>query len=1320
MLELVIEESANKSTDETDNEPDAPISNEPVAASGQKETLDRLLADLQSGNEARALAAAAELKTIRFTSEAILRQLEKLALGGADSLRAAALAALNLPTSRFVYSRLSSLNRASRAMLLNEIAAWQEDGLVEPHRAEVLRRQYDFDIYAPQPEVKPAAPAAPAEVAPPAPAEVEAPKVRQVAPAQPAPAPRPAGPKPTLAQALLSETSVKIYLYLGAFLVIAAAAILAALVEAARLPVLLVATMGFAGGAVFLKKRLPQPSFALAIVFSFLLPIDANVLADTFNLSTQANDIFWTITFLLMAVIWALGTWFYQSRLFSLASYFSLVLAALRFGEIFDAPTAWNIFSVAVVNLTSLFAVKTIAKWQGKQFAQPLFLLAQVLQFALLLVSFASIFGDFTFDAAPNEFAAATLTWLFAATFFALSDLIVPFLYFPWMAAASLFLIPIYFLKIFDASNPTMIAGLAVWGALAAFGSEIVLRIKEGFKKYHFPLLALSLPLFVTALGWGFVEETSIGFAVSLGAGIAYTLINLPRPRVYVWIAALLFAISAYFTFFALPFAEKWNVDASYQMLGASLLLLLPELFFKEKLTLAREWNWPPFALGTIITGINVLTALVVNTSTGGRGMQIAFIVMGIYALLFAAYALRLGESRLVYAATASAAFSILFALDYFDKDWWLPALTALSVAYYAAGYLLARREQTKPWASPLLASGLALGALVSVAALALEKDAGGWYVSVVAILFAVEMFTRRNSLLELGLESMLSLAFLLFVGFDKVADVYLYFGASLIWLGCDLALHLSLPHRRVALLPRLFGALLALVAATLFLSRAIPDGETALCLLGYALFFSLYAWTYRRAGLGYFATAAAALALYFALDHFNLTQWLPFFAGLTLAYYAAGLLLFQKDSGWGRMFRYSGLALGVLLTLAALVQLERFGGWYVLIVGALFILETFVYRNGWFEAGVHPVLSAAAFLLLHDFKVNEFSYNALAIGLVWLVGDMLFEKLFKERAVRLFVRGLANLAVLVNALYLLTPSVPALEATVCFAAYALAYLLYAWTLRDPRIAYASTASLALTLFFGLDAARQTQWLLPLIGLASLYYLGGFFLRSRRADSAPGWDATLLYSGLGLGTMVACVAPWQSGGLEKSVPIALAATFYAAEAFARKNVWLGFPANAFYLAAYFVILNELNVHETQFFTVGAAALGLLMHYLLRRAGARRAAFITGLVSQLVLLGASYLQMVSTGESRYFYILFFQAIFVLVYGAIFMRSRSLTIAPIFFLVLAIATILYDWLKDLALVYIIGITGLILLGLGILAVVMRERITDLAERFGDWDA
>ena len=68
----------------------------------------------------------------------------------------------------------------------------------------------------------------------------------------------------------------------------------------------------------------------------------------------------------------------------------------------------------------------------------------------------------------------------------------------------------------------------------------------------------------------------------------------------------------------------------------------------------------------------------------------------------------------------------------------------------------------------------------------------------------------------------------------------------------------------------------------------------------------------------------------------------------------------------------------------------------------------------------------------------------------------------------------------------------------------------------------------------------------------------------------------------------------------------------------------------------------------------------------------------------------------------------------------MRSRSLIIAPISFAVLAVVTVLYNALKDLTLVFIIGIAGIVLLALGILAVVMRERITDMAERFSDWDS
>jgi len=355
--------------------------------------------------------------------------------------------------------------------------------------------------------------------------------------------------------------------------------------------------------------------------------------------------------------------------------------------------------------------------------------------------------------------------------------------------------------------------------------------------------------------------------------------------------------------------------------------------------------------------------------------------------------------------------------------------------------------------------------------------------------------------------------------------------------------------------------------------------------------------------------------------------------------------------------------------------------------------------------------------LSLEDFNV-DLPYALFGSSLIWLGSDLVLNLTLHNRKAAFGPRIMGALLVVASVIQFAEGEIGFTGASICMAAYALFFALYAWTYREPLIAYASTASLALTLIFGLSAADINGWILPLIGLAALYYLAGFFLGN--SEAAKGWNATLLYSGLGLGTIVASASPFQSGGLEKSIPIAITATFYAAEAFARRNVWLGFPANAFYLAAYFVILDELNVTETQFFTVGAAALGLLMHYLLRRANAKSAAFITGLVSQLVLLGASYIQMVGTSDLKYFFVLFFQALIVLGYGAIVIRSRSLTIAPIGFLALAIVTILYNALKNLSLVFIIGITGLILLGLGILAVVMRERITDLVERFSDWDA
>ena len=214
------------------------------------------------------------------------------------------------------------------------------------------------------------------------------------------------------------------------------------------------------------------------------------------------------------------------------------------------------------------------------------------------------------------------------------------------------------------------------------------------------------------------------------------------------------------------------------------------------------------------------------------------------------------------------------------------------------------------------------------------------------------------------------------------------------------------------------------------------------------------------------------------------------------------------------------------------------------------------------------------------------------------------------------------------------------------------------------------------------------------------------------------WPSVLWTSGLGAG-LLASIAALMQGGLSAAIPPAILATMVAIEAFDRRNVWLGFPANAFYLMAYFILLIELNVDEPQFFSIATAVLGLLMHYLLTRTGSRTGAFITGMVSQLVLLSTTYIQFLSTERLVFFAVLFFQALAVLEYGVV-IRSRSLVITPLVFLVLSVLTVLYGLMQGIMAVVLIGCTGLLLLMLGIAAVIMRDRLKQISERFSDWGA
>ncbi len=1065
-----------------------------------EETLQRIQALLQDGQASTRLAAIQELASQNFSSPAILRRLEMLALRDPSKpVRAAARQALESPTHRYIQARTTKLNRRERQALLDEIAAWQEQGLLQPEQADVLRARYDFDLQPsappPQPEAAPVSPAPDSAQASPVPPSEE---------------------RPSLAQTLLSETSIKIALYLGAFFVIAAAAILAAVVESARLPILLAATALFGGASLAIRKRLPQPGFALFIVFSFLLPTDANVLADILNLGNKANSLYWFAMMGGMALTWAFGTWFYRSRLFSMAAFVALAISFGRLADVLGNEIEIAVLLLSLVTLTGLGGTALLKRWQSQRFSLPLFLLVQVGQFLLSLLALVAIFDRVGSPPAAWNLLTA-FYWLAAAGFYLASDLVMPFFLFPWLAAAVLYPFPL-----------TLAQGLSLEGlprVVLAWGWGLALGLLgEGLRMLHntrlrpsLPLLLVSLPIILTAAGFGFAEEIAYGFGCLLAGALLYALLHILQPRAYVWSISLLLGSGAYFSFYALPFMEGTDVFAGYQLLIPSLLYLLPDLALGRNFPTADAWRWPLRAFGGFLAFCNLAVVLPVAFDQPGA----AAIAYGVYALFFTLYALRLGKAWLAYIATASAALGVTFALQHFDVDSWLPALTGLAALYCL----------------------------------------GGW------------------------------------------------------------------------------------------------------------------------------------------------------------------MLLKRRPGPWSGMMRVSGLALGGLVSLAALVNLKDAGGWYVLLTGALFTIELFQRQGGWLEAGPQAFFPAGLALLLYNFEVDEPAWYLLGIGLAWLALDWFLGRAFLgKRPLRWAARGLAALAILANTLYLLTLGTDEPRtALICFAAYALAFLGLAILHREARLGYGATLFSMLAVIYALRTLGSERWLLPVAALSVLYYGAGFFLRKR--GSGRGWPFVLWTSGIGIGLAASCFAPFHAdvyqNGLVVAIPPALTATLVAAEAFARRNVWLGFPANALYLLAYFLILVELQVDEPQFYSIGAAGLGLLMHYLLTRADSKTGAFVTGMVSQLVLLGVTYIQFLSNEKLVFFAILFFQALAVLAYGIV-IRSRSLVITPIVFAVLAVISVMYGLMQGIWAVVLIGCTGLLLLMLGILAVVLRERIKQVAERFNDWGA
>ncbi|MBT3189348.1 MAG: hypothetical protein HN736_04170 [Anaerolineae bacterium] len=373
-------------------------------------------------------------------------------------------------------------------------------------------------------------------------------------------------------------------------------------------------------------------------------------------------------------------------------------------------------------------------------------------------------------------------------------------------------------------------------------------------------------------------------------------------------------------------------------------------------------------------------------------------------------------------------------------------------------------------------------------------------------------------------------------------------------------------------------------------------------------------------------------------------------------------------------------------------------------------------------EIGIHLSLGIAVYALLDEYNVRDgLTYTLLIVGLLWLTLDAIFERVLKiARPLQLPLQFASGIFVFINSVYLVANlDMNAIPAMISFGVYTIFFIAYARYRKNALLGYLASYYLPLSILALLEYLHQDRWLLPQIIVAVLYY-GISFLVGKEEKQVE-WRKMLERSSLILGTLVALSAPLENSGLVASFPVAVTATLFAIHAFRNKNVWFGFPANAFYLMSYFMILSNFEVDQPQFFSVVAAALGMLMHYLLVRSEneSKTAAFITGMLSQLVLLSTTYFQMVSEEEFIYFVVLFFQAIAVLVYGII-TRSRSLVITPIIFLVVSVLTITFGLLEGLGTLILIGCSGIFLILFGIGALLLRERFSTLREKLDDWNA
>lgn len=686
-------------------------------------SIPALLKQLGSKELSSRLKAIEAISQLSKSSAEILRALENLMLNDpSKKVREAAARALSSSTHRALQRQMTHLAPNSLKTILREIERLQADGILSEEQIKLLRLRYDFS--------------SPAE------GSEQAARPETKAEAQPE---IPGKPKRTLGEVLFSESAIRTALYLGAFFVIASSFLLYLAFESLRFPILALSTIGFLLAALGLRKRLPQGSFVLSFVFSFLLIADAALVRELLNVSPDWAAVYWIGISLLLAAIWGAGAWLYQSRLFSVTSFGAAIAAAALLGEQLDISLHLSLFFLAVVGLSGLGAVNWLKRWQNEQFARPLFWVTQLIFLATIFLSFATLALETLIDPLSpiGLWFLVAATWSIAAVFYYVSNRITSFRLFPYMASASLIPIAWFLANAFSPEIRTLLGVTWTWGVFFVAGSEIARSVAPkslNLKAYTLPMLLGSSLLLVIASGASLLEQIGLGVTFLIGTALVYGALSIRINRWLVWFGALVSAYLAYAFAFELSFLEDFDFYVGFVFLWPALALLSAELFVRLRLKATTVWHQPLRILGVFAAVYSVL-ALFFGAGDESLKSGIGFLL---FAAFFTLYAIFDSRPRLGYLATAALAISVDYLLAAFEIPWLLTGIST-AILLYAAGFIQFRLNRNKDWFRVLRYSGLLMSLLVAMTAPLQDGPDPISAVGIAAALFTIEAFAMRK-----------------------------------------------------------------------------------------------------------------------------------------------------------------------------------------------------------------------------------------------------------------------------------------------------------------------------------------------------------------------------------------------------------------------------------------------------------------------------------------------------------------------------------------------------------------------------------------------